>query len=211
MCIKNPKFLNFNLPAFMGVAGAIALCLALMSPAAWAAPIYDLDILIGSANLPNSGDATELAGLAAILGVDPADLVMDLKVDTPNGFPAQSNGVSDQWYIDVDPLEPGFFLLKFGTGSTAVTDHTYYFANVDDMTKLVWSNEQVNFLTGGDCGANNQNACNIERLSHYALFNGADGGGQNPENPVPEPASFILMGIGLAALFGSCRKQAVVN
>jgi len=161
--------------------------------------------MIGSALLPNSGDATEIAGLAAILGVDPTDIVLDSKVETPTpSLVALSNGVPGEWYIDVDPNEPGYFMLKFGIGGTQVAEDHYYFENIADMTKLVWSNEQVNYLTGGDC-ANNPNACNIGRLSHYVLFD-ADTGGGGPVD-TPEPTSLALMGIGLATLFRNRRRM----
>jgi hypothetical protein len=60
----------------------------------------------------------------------------------------------------------------------------------------VWTNAQVQFLTGGAC-ANNQNKCNIGRLSHYTTAATADD--TPPPVKVPEPGSIALLGLGLLA------------
>jgi hypothetical protein len=162
---------------------------------------YALDRFLFSANLRNSGDATETrtlnnwmdsaAGIAA--GYGNANAIFDSKEDA-GSFLVASNGInSNEWYLDVSPNKPGLFLLKFGTGGTGVANDTYYFENIGDLTKLVWSNAEVNFLTGGNCGANNQAACNTGRLSHYTLFT-------DPPETVPEPASLLLFALSLAGL-----------
>jgi len=90
-------------------------------------------------------------------------------------------------------------LMNFRHQATA--DH-FGFKNDLELTKLVWSNDKVQFLTGGNCGANNSNACNIGRLSHYV---GTNGGGTTQ---VPEPAGLLLLGVGLIGLAYTRRRTS---
>ena len=183
----------------IGVASCLAALLAgLAGPAA----AYPVDLEIGEALLGNSGDATEKNALAGILGVSSASLSMDFKInsgDSQFNFQVNPGG---GWYIDVAPAEPGYFLLKFGIGGTSATADTFFFENVADLDKLVWTNDQVQFLTGGDCRPGNDAACNIGRLSHYVGF---DGGTTTTQ--IPEPASLALVGIALAGIAATRRRR----
>ncbi len=168
-----------------------------------AANAYVIDTKLAEAQLANSGDATELAWIRSVTGDN--SLTLDFKLDTNDaGFNFSSNG-PDSWFIDVSPNTPGFFMLKFGTGGTTATADHYAFQNDPDLTKLVWSNSQVQFLTGGNC-ANNPNACNIGRLSHYVGTNGGGGGGG--PNQIPEPAGLLLLSIGLIGLVYTRRRTS---
>ncbi len=151
------------------------------------ASAYTIDNKLAEA-MVNSGDASELAWMKTVTSDN--SLVLDFKIDNnDSGFNFYSNG-PDSWYIDVAPNTPGYFMLKFGTGGTDATADHFAFQNVSDLSKLVWSNDQVQYLSGGDC-ANNDNSCNIGRLSHFV---GLDG------NKVPEPGTLALLGLGLLGM-----------
>lgn len=197
------------------IASTVLLISSIFPSISCASPIYAPDLLIGSANII-SGDATELAQLqtfATSIG-ETGTLVLNDKVNTPNPslVAFDNNG---NWYIDMGIQTPGYFMLKFGTGQTGQHSH-YFFKNLTDMTKLVWTNAQVNYLTGGgNCYApgfppgNNPNgpnldSCNIANLSHYLITNPDTDVPGNEE--LPEPGTAALAGLGMLGLWLSRRR-----
>ena len=172
------------------IAGLLAASSSLMVTAP--ANAFVVDTFIKSANLVNSGDATELAFAEQYAN---STLVMDAKMDVTAVNVFANPGSTTQHYLDVAPDTPGYFLLKFGVGRTGVTDNTYFFQNIGELTKLVWSDSQVNNLTAdfGNFG--------VGRLSHYTTFDPLA-----TSTAVPEPTSILLLAMGLAA-FGIARTR----
>ena len=179
------------------------LCLAVFAAAplaALAVPVatapVQTDTKIGEANMANSSMALELAKLRALVGDD--SLVLDSKFDMEDLGAAEAVSLGNGIWSLSDPSRPGYFALKFGTGSTNATADTFFFRNGGDLAQLVWSNEQVQFLTGGAC-AKKENKCNIGRLSHYVTAEETSAG---PAGEVPEPAGIALLGLGMLAAAG---------
>lgn len=195
------------------IAGALLAFAGMVSPLALAAPIYSVDTLLGSATLANSGD-DEVEALRAY--ADDATLTR-----TQLSAAGVAVGANSQWFIDVGLATPGYFVLKFGTGTT--NQHTHFFFKNDGAvgnTKLVWTDAQVNFLTGGgNCHIPDAippknpktpdlTSCNITRLSHFG-FGGVlpDDGVPPTETDIPEPGSLALAGLALLGLFAARKKR----
>lgn len=185
---------------------ALLCVLALLTApaAALATPIFAVDVKIGEAKMSNSSDAAELDMLRKFSG--DKTLVLSGKTDADAVSASAVPGMPGAWFL-TDLSQPGYFALKFGTGGTYATATTFFFRNKGELSYLVWTDEQVQYLTGGAC-AKNQNKCNIGRLSHYTTTAGM------PDDlvTVPEPGSIALVGLGLlAAAAGTRRKGAAAR
>ena len=171
---------------------------ALASQSAFAAT-YNVDELLGSVDSGSSGELVQRQGLADVLGVDLGLVTLDFKDESP----AATQDDAGNWFLDVNPSEPGYFLVKFGVGAVATSHDTFFFRNLDEFTKLVFTDAQVDNITGG-CGADN---CNIGRLSHYTVFDV----NEPRVNEVPIPAAGWLMGSALLGLMGIARKKGTIS
>jgi len=143
----------------------------------------NLDFLTASTNLGDSGEATELAWVNSVLGGGYT-------------FDAKDDGLGGEWFDITDyagywahalTTEPAYFLVKTGSIDGNPNTHFLY----ENLTSLEWAVIDL-------AGLGITDLSNIDKISHISEFGGT---------PVPEPATMLLFGTGLAGLAGSLLRR----
>jgi hypothetical protein len=83
--------------------------------------VGDLDKVVATASLGNSGDAAELAWIKSVLG---DDYTINSKYDVDDSNWTQTD-TSSVYALGLNG-SPGYFFIKLGTGNTSIASHWLY-------------------------------------------------------------------------------------
>jgi len=154
--------------------------------------VGDADTFLASADLGNSGAATEKAWVDSILGGDNTLTYYD-----------ESSAVNIWTVTDQDAAtyalqfgsgaEPEYYFLKLGTGNTGYDTH-YLFNNLASLNFAV-----VDFAALAESSNWDGSYFNLGRVSHI--------GGYGGTTSVPEPSTIALMGLGLLGMGAAARRR----
>ena len=171
--------------------------------------VGNVDTIIGSADLRNSGYATELAWAQGLLsnlyGGDPSDYYFpeESSIQGNSGFTLadgqdpQDPDIYGMDFADYYTDYPTYYFIKYGDGGIQGLNSHQMYSNSDMLQWAVISLDAVLEYDEVSTATN----FDIQRVSHIQ-------GVGDGSTSVPEPTTILLLGAGLIGLAGFTRKKS---
>jgi hypothetical protein len=173
----------------LALLGLCSLFMAGQSQALTESQVGELDTLLDSTLLPNSGDQEELDYIASVVGtdvylvdkVDYSDVSTDPDYVGDFVLAVTDDNIADSYAIAIDDATD-YYLIKIGCG-TGCTADTYLFENLEDLSYAYFTLSSLNISE-------------ILTISHITTA-----------APVPVPAALWLFGSAMIGLVGVARRR----
>lgn len=194
--------------SFGGGVFAAAVLLASSANAVPIATVGAVDTFVQSAKLANSGDDTETAWLASVLGVN----VDSLEYDQPAGsgasaFEQVTGGPAGTTLYAIDfqtfAVQPAFFLIKTGNLGVTTDDHFLYSNTAQLRYGVIDLND---FGDGLTILAGKISHVGVDGANPLQTPTGTSSETPTP-TPMPEPTTLLLLGTGFALAARQVRRR----